>query len=109
MLSGEPYYFPVRQPKTLTFAINENDPNDPYAKLYRDDVVHVIANLSLPRYGLANFLIASAEKKANVWRATISPCRGSPSPKTHFDARLRLFCSRRSGNTSFSTGRITVT
>jgi len=64
MLSGEPYYFPVRQPKTLPFEINENDPNDPYAKLYRDEVVQVIAHLALPRYGLANYLIASADKKA---------------------------------------------
>jgi superfamily II DNA or RNA helicase len=64
MLNGAPYYFPLRQPKTLPFDINENDPNDPYAKLYRDAVVQVIAQLALPRYGLANYLTPSADKKA---------------------------------------------
>ncbi len=66
MLNGEPFYFPVRQPKTLTFTLKDNAPNDPYAKLYRDEVVQVIANLALPRYGLANYLIPSAEKKATL-------------------------------------------
>ncbi len=64
MLNGEPYYFPVRQPKTLAFELKENDPNDAYAKLYRDEVVQVIETLALPRYGLANYVVPSAEKKA---------------------------------------------
>jgi hypothetical protein len=64
MLNGEPYYFPVRQPKTLAFELKEDDSNDPYAKLYRDEVVLVIENLALPRYGLANYVVPSAEKKA---------------------------------------------
>jgi superfamily II DNA or RNA helicase len=49
---GSRSYFPDRVPKTVTFAINDNDPNDPYARLFSDDVVGAINNLKLPRYGL---------------------------------------------------------
>jgi hypothetical protein len=55
---GTRSYFPVRQPKSVKFAINDNDPNDPYAKAYSDTVVLAVAGLRLPRYGLANYLTA---------------------------------------------------
>lgn len=63
-LNGKPFYFPLRQPKTLKFALNETDPNDQYARLYREDVVEVIENLALPRYGLANYLVVNANQMA---------------------------------------------
>jgi len=65
MLNGEPAYFPVRMPKVASFPIAENDPRDQYARLFSDQVVAVIEQLILPRYGLANFLRADAEKLAN--------------------------------------------
>ncbi|MDW8382566.1 MAG: phospholipase D-like domain-containing protein [Verrucomicrobiota bacterium] len=65
LLNGQPSYFPVRQPRTLTFPINENDPADPYARLYSDEVVTTIAALALPRYGLANYLVPNAEQQAS--------------------------------------------
>ena len=49
---GSRSYFPDRVPKTVTFTINDNDPNDPYVRLFSDDVVGAINNLKLPRYGL---------------------------------------------------------
>ena len=52
---GSKSYFPSRVPKTVEFAINENDPNDQYANLYSDEVVEKIRNLHLPRYGLGNY------------------------------------------------------
>lgn len=61
MLNGQPAYFPRREPKTVTFAIRQEDPADQYARLFRDEVVGVIANLALPRYGLANFLVQNAD------------------------------------------------
>jgi len=48
--------FPVRKPRTLKFAVDENNPNDPYARMYADEVVDAIDELNLPRYGLANYL-----------------------------------------------------
>ncbi|WP_338140947.1 SNF2-related protein, partial [Candidatus Roseilinea sp. NK_OTU-006] len=63
MLNGKPAYFPLREPKRLSFTITENDPTDQYARLFRDDVVEVIEQLILPRYGLAQYLVARAERR----------------------------------------------
>ena len=53
---GTRSWFPVRQPRTVKFTINDNDPADQYARLFADDVVHAIEHLSLPRYGLGNYV-----------------------------------------------------
>ena len=48
-------YFPTRKPKTVKFKIEDQDPEDQYARLYADDVVDTINHLKLPRYGLGNY------------------------------------------------------
>ena len=53
---GSRSYFPVRQPKTVTFAIDAQDPNDQYARLFADPVVNTVNALTLPRYGLGNYV-----------------------------------------------------
>ncbi|MGQ9684188.1 MAG: helicase-related protein [Anaerolineae bacterium] len=53
---GTRSYFPERVPKTVRFAIDEADPNDQYARLYAPAVVEAINALSLPRYGLGNYV-----------------------------------------------------
>jgi superfamily II DNA or RNA helicase len=53
---GTRSYFPNRVPKTVTFKIDEKNPDDQYAKLYSQDVVDTINRLELPRYGLGNYL-----------------------------------------------------
>src|SRR5205823_2130670 len=42
---GRRSYFPRRVPKTVKFRIDDDDPNDQYARLYADDVVDVIDHL----------------------------------------------------------------
>jgi len=59
---GSRSYFPERIPKTVTFRIDEKDPSDQYAQLYAPDVVAAINGLSLPRYGLANYVAAMPHK-----------------------------------------------
>jgi hypothetical protein len=54
--SGERFYFPDRVPKTVKFEFNEQDPNDPYARLYSDAVINAVNGLTLPRYGLGNYV-----------------------------------------------------
>ncbi|MBB5235958.1 helicase-related protein [Deinococcus budaensis] len=49
--NGQRYYFPVRQPRTLAFPVD-----DQYASLYSTQVVDVIDGLRLPRYGLGNYV-----------------------------------------------------
>jgi len=65
-LRGRPFYFPVRTPKRLTFTIDDSDPDDQYAKLFRDRVVALIEELVLPRYGLANYLVDNADRVADA-------------------------------------------
>ncbi len=57
--NGDRFYFPDRVPKTETFVFSEQDPNDPYARLYSDDVVNAVNGLTLPRYGLGNYIKAT--------------------------------------------------
>jgi len=57
--SGDRFYFPDRVPKTETFVFNERDPDDQYARLYSDGVVNAVNGLTLPRYGLGNYIKAS--------------------------------------------------
>ena len=58
---GTRSYFPVRVPKTVRFQIDDDDPNDQYARLYSDQAVRIINNLELPRYGLGNYVAADPE------------------------------------------------
>jgi superfamily II DNA or RNA helicase len=56
---GTRSYFPSRIPKTVKFKIDDHDPSDQYARLYADDVVDTINHLTLPRYGLGNYVAAA--------------------------------------------------
>ena len=58
-VDGKRTYFPTRIPKTVKFSIDEKNPDDTYAQLYSATVVNVISNLTLARYGLANYLIST--------------------------------------------------
>jgi superfamily II DNA or RNA helicase len=53
---GTRSYFPIRDPKAVKFKINDKNPNDQYALLYSDPVVDSINHLTLPRYGLGNYI-----------------------------------------------------
>ncbi len=57
---GSRNYFPVRVPQTVKFQID----HDQYARLYSDDVVKIINDLELPRYGLGQYTVKNAEQLA---------------------------------------------
>ena len=59
---GTRSYFPERVPKTIKFRIDERDRADQYAQFYAVDVVAAINALNLPRYGLANYVVATPHK-----------------------------------------------
>lgn len=63
--NGERRYFPDRIPKTLKFEVSKRKEDDQYARLYSPAVVDTIDNLSLPRYGLGNYLKPNAEQLAD--------------------------------------------
>ena len=54
--NGDRSYFPTRVPRTVTFSIEDTNPNDQYARLYAQDVVDLVGKLQLPRYGLGNYV-----------------------------------------------------
>ena len=59
---GSRSYFPSRVPKTLKFKINDANPDDQYARLYSTEVVDTINGLSLPRYGLGNYIAPTPDQ-----------------------------------------------
>ncbi len=59
---GTKSYFPTRVPKNVKFKINDNDPNDQYARLYASDIIEAINSLYLPRYGLGNYIAPTPDK-----------------------------------------------
>ncbi|PDW03747.1 helicase-related protein [Candidatus Viridilinea mediisalina] len=63
---GSRSYFPTRRPRTLTFTIDETNPDDQYAQLFAPAVVTTIAQLALPRYGLAGYVARNAERLATT-------------------------------------------
>ncbi len=59
---GTRSYFPTRVPKTVKFKIDPKDDKDQYARLFADDVVTAVNQLTLPRYGLGNYQTPSPHK-----------------------------------------------
>jgi superfamily II DNA or RNA helicase len=53
---GTRQYFPARQPRRVNFVVDDTNTLDQYACLYAADVVDIINNLRLPRYGLGNYV-----------------------------------------------------
>jgi superfamily II DNA or RNA helicase len=52
---GTKSYFPVRQPKTQKYPIRQA--GDQYGRLYADGVVETINALTLPRYGMKQYVL----------------------------------------------------
>jgi len=93
--------FPQRQPRKLPFDLDDTDPNDQYASLYRDSVVDVIQGLSLPRYGLANYLHPRAEKGANPEEKRIMDNLNRAGRRLIGFSRTNLFKRLESSGSSF--------
>ena len=106
---GTKAYFPDRRPKTVKFKIGKAT-NDPYARLYAEEVVDVINHLNLPRYGLGTYLpnapnepptpaeakvILDLSRRANGSRASAARTCSSASK-----AAARPSCNRSSGTSS---------
>lgn len=77
--NGGKFYFPHRRPCTVKFSTTSKD--DPYARLYGDRVVDIINSLSLPRYGLGNYVIQPPKSKKQA--RVIAP--GQMSLSTGFE------------------------
>ncbi|HEX2092563.1 MAG TPA: helicase-related protein [Longimicrobiaceae bacterium] len=68
---GRRAYFPERRPLRCGFAVNPSDPADPYARLFSDRVVEAINSLSLPRYGLGNYVHPNPPERPSAGEARV--------------------------------------
>lgn len=68
---GSRSYFPTRIPKTVKFTMNDLDQDDQYAQLYGERVVDIINALSLPRYGLGNYVAPTPHKAPTAMEAGV--------------------------------------
>jgi superfamily II DNA or RNA helicase len=98
---GTRSYFPVRQPKSVKFAINDTDPNDPYAKAYSDAVVTAVDGLTLPRYGLANYLNPAPAHPPTPFENTIMDGLGRAGIRLMGFCKTNLFKRLESGGPAF--------
>jgi superfamily II DNA or RNA helicase len=74
---GARSYFPDRIPRTVRFAIDERSISDSYARLYAQPVIDLVNALTLPRYGLGNYIAPAPD-----------------TPPTPFEARVMQDLSR---------------
>jgi PLD-like domain/Helicase conserved C-terminal domain/SNF2-related domain len=98
---GRRSYFPTRQPKTVTFEINDQDPNDPYAQLYAPEVVTTIDNLALPRYGLGNYILTKPKTAPTPGEQELLKNLGRAGKRLIGFSRTNLFKRLESGGQTF--------
>ena len=98
---GTHSYFPVRQPKTVEFVIDDQDPNDPYAKAYSTEVLSLIEGLSLPRYGLGNYLKPDPDHPPTPAERKIMDGLGRAGIRLMGFCRTNLFKRLESGGPAF--------
>lgn len=88
---GEKRYFPVRKPLSLTFAVDEADVSDRYARLYSTHVVDQINALHVPRYGLGLYVDPLAEKTATAAERKLIENLGRAGKRLMGFCRTNLF------------------
>lgn len=98
---GTRSYFPVRQPKSVKFTINDTDPGDPYAKAYSNAVVSAVDGLKLPRYGLANYLASDPAHPPTADEGRIMDGLGRAGIRLMGFCRTNLFKRLESGGPAF--------
>ncbi|MBI2265269.1 MAG: NgoFVII family restriction endonuclease [Armatimonadetes bacterium] len=94
-------YFPTRVPRTVKFTISEKDPNDQYARLFADDVVKAVNDLTLPRYGLGNYQKPSPHKPPTPDEAKVLADLSRAGTRLKGFCRTNLFKRLESGGHAF--------
>lgn len=84
--SGARSYFPERIPKKVEYAFDPENTADQYARLYSPQVVEIISELALPRYGLKKYINEKERAKAGEQEAQIL------ENLSRAGERLRGFC-----------------
>jgi superfamily II DNA or RNA helicase len=98
---GKRAYFPSRAARTLGFPIRDDDPNDQYARLYADDIVDIVNKLTLPRYGLGNYVKPKVEPKPTSAEQKMIANLGRAGTRLMGFCRTNLFKRLESSGASF--------
>ena len=98
---GSRSYFPDRIPKTIKFAITEDDQNNQYARLYSPNIVDLINQLELARYGLGNYIDdVEAQQTTNSNKAQLGDLSNAGKRLMGF-CRTNLFKRLESSGSAF--------
>ncbi len=98
---GTKSYFPDRVPKKVLYELNVHDDTDIYAKLYSAKVVDSINDLSLPRYGLQNYLYEPIDLKMNEEEKKLEKNLGFAGRRLMGFCRTNLFKRLESSGVAF--------
>ncbi len=98
---GSRSYFPARIPRTVSFQINDKSKDDPYARLYAQSVVDTVGNLSLPRYGLGNYVAPTPDTPPTNLEAHILDGLSRAGQRLIGFCRTNLFKRLESGGPAF--------
>lgn len=98
--NGERTYFPDRIPRTVKFEIDEKA-GDPYAKLYNTAIVNRVNALSLPRYGLGNYIASTPDTPPTPTEAKILSDLGRAGKRLMGFCRTNLFKRLESSGLAF--------
>src|SRR6266849_784140 len=98
---GRHSYFPVRVPRTVKFAITDEQASDPYALLYSDSVVEAINTLNLPRYGLATYIATRPKERPTASEASQLASLSRAGKRLMGFCRTNLFKRLESGGPAF--------
>ncbi|HEX6798965.1 MAG TPA: helicase-related protein [Ktedonobacterales bacterium] len=98
---GHRTWFPDRVPKTVTFAIDDADPDDQYALLYSAAVVDAVNTLHLPRYGLGNYVAPRPSKPPTQAESKQLAGLGRAGKRLMGFCRTNLFKRLESGGSAF--------
>ena len=98
---GSRSYFPERRPKTVKFTLDDKDQNDPYARAYSPEVLSVVEELNLPRYGLGNYLKPDPENPPTAAESKIMDSLGRAGARLMGFCRINLFKRLESGGPAF--------
>lgn len=94
-------YFPDRLAKKVEYHFDEQDKNDPYAKLYSPKVVAWIDEMLLPRYGLLEYLESEPKRLPKPDEQTIIENLTRAGKRLKGFARTNLFKRLESGGYAF--------
>jgi len=98
---GARSYFPDRIPRTVRFAIDERSAADTYARLFAQPIIDLVNALTLPRYGLGNYIAPAPDAPPTPSEARIMQDLSRAGRRLMGFCRTNLFKRLESSGHSF--------